>query len=253
MLVEVSEQSVPRVVAHRKAQAFAVNIADGQLVRLFIANRLDEVFQSPQVTVGTMNLSCIIDTDAAFADQEWQDLLQFTPLQRGLAAAANQLQRLYDKFRLANAAWPQLDVTGEFPAAYFGGDHLLHFPNGFEDAEVQVAAVHEWSNELVVQLIGNLGWRHRTDDTRFDIGVTLPVPAVLQQIGFQRGKTDDGRPALPEGSQARINPEYKPIDRRIVNQCDNLPAQSPEVFFRTELPFAVRLAVLRVTKNQVDV
>jgi hypothetical protein len=52
MQVESSRKRIPVRVAHGDAQALAVGVVPGQIVRLLVAHRLDEVFESPQEHVG---------------------------------------------------------------------------------------------------------------------------------------------------------------------------------------------------------
>ena len=76
---------------------------------------------------------------------------------------------------------------------------------------------------------------------------------MLWQIIFQRGETDDRRPAVAERPEPRINPENETLRRHLFQQGHDLSGNAGEIFVRAQRAGAVRFSLFRIQKNQVDV
>ena len=175
------------------------------------------------------------------------------PLQLGLIAASNQLQRLHDELDFANATRPQLDVVGKIPALYLCSDQCMHLAKRFENSVVEIATVYERRNQVCVQLLGVGGPRCDSHDARLNIGIALPATAMLYQVRLQRSETDDRRPAVAEGSQSGIDAEHEAIGRILFKQRDDESAHTREILLCTERSRTIAFAAAGVQEYQVNV
>ena len=76
---------------------------------------------------------------------------------------------------------------------------------------------------------------------------------MLQEVGLECWKTDDGRTAVAERPQARIGTEDEPVGRRLVEHRDHESRQATEILLGARLAGAVGEAVFRVQENEVDI
>ncbi len=221
MPVEIPGKGLPVRVSHRDAQASAIDFVAGQVVYLLIAHRLDEILEAPQKHVGLAKPSHRGGLQPAAAFERGQHAQQTRLLQFLAIAAADELHGLHDELDLANPARPELDVVREVAPLDLGGDQRIHLAQRFEYTVVQVTAVDERHDKVLEKVGGNGGRRRLTDDPRLDIGIALPVPAVLQQVGFERRKARDRRTAVAEWPQARIDPEHEAIGCMLIQERNN--------------------------------
>ncbi len=129
----------------------------------------------------------------------------------------------------------------------------MHVAQRFEHTKIQVTSVYERPHQVVVQGIEDFLPGRRACNTRLHPRVALPVPAVLQQVGLERGETDDGWSAVAEGPEARVDAKDEAVFGHVVEQFDHLARQPAEVLLRTDRAHAVAFAVRRVQEDQVDV
>ncbi len=69
---------------------------------------------------------------------------------------------------------------------------------------------------------------------------------MLQQIGFERSKTRNGRPAVTERPQARIDAEHEAVGRALVEQRNHCLRKAREVLLAAQGSRAVTLSVGRI-------
>ncbi|MNM39530.1 hypothetical protein D3C81_503100 [compost metagenome] len=150
---------------------------------LCIAQHLQAIFQPAQEQIGLAQRGAIIAGDLPGGDQRIQRDQQPPLTQRRLAAAANELQCLAQKFDFADAAGATLDVVVHLAARDFGGDCRLHLAQAVERGEVQVAAVHERAQRLQPGLTGGDIASHRAC---FQPGIALPVAAFALEVLIHR-------------------------------------------------------------------
>ncbi len=125
--VDVGAQLAPSRILHRKGQPASANSIVGQIVGLLIGHRLDEILETPQETIRRNEFLSVCRRQAARVYQQRQHFLQLSRLQTRFAAAAHQLQRLDDKFGLADAAGAELDVVLQFAFLHLGSNQRVHF------------------------------------------------------------------------------------------------------------------------------
>ena len=94
----------------------------GQLVRLGVVEVLQPVLEPPQEHVGLGELLVRRRGEQALLREERQHRERRADLQRGIAPAADQLERLGDELDLADAARAELDLIGELAARHLGAD-----------------------------------------------------------------------------------------------------------------------------------
>ncbi len=129
----------------------------------------------------------------------------------------------------------------------------MHLAQRLEHSKIKVASVDEWLDQSAHQLVCNPGRRPWPYDPRFHVSVSFPLPAVLQQVRFERGETADRRPALTEGPQPRIDPEDETIGSIFVEQCYDLPGDAGKVLLRTQRALPIGFPPFRVQENKVDI
>ena len=97
---------------------------------------------------------------------------------------------------------PSLMLSSQLASLDFARDQLLHPAQRLEHAEVEIAAVDEGAQHVAIQLIE----AHRARDRpRLDLGVALPVAAVLLQVVLERAEADHERTRLAERPQPQVD------------------------------------------------
>ncbi len=172
-------------------------------------------------------------------------------LQARRAAAAQQLERLHHELDLADASRAELDVLLQLAPLDLACDEFLHAAQRLEDAEVEVAPVHEGPQHVSIQYLeAGLRAVHRA---RLDVGVALPVAAVLLQVVLDRVEAHGHRARFAE----RAQPQVDAVDEALVGgraeQLRHAPAHSREEFLVLERAWTRRLAVLGECEHEVDV
>src|SRR5690606_32998135 len=102
-----------------------------------------------------------------------------------------------------------------------GGDHRLHRTQAVERAEVEIAAVDERTERLEEP---SSGLDVARDRTRLLPGVALPVPALLLEVGLQRGKADRDPAGIAERAQAQVDAVAETVAGALVEQARELLA-----------------------------
>ena len=184
------------------------------------------------------------------ADQQFQRRQQLARLQPRIAAAADQLEGLHDELDFPDAARPEFHVVLEVAPLHFASDHLFHAAQGLEHAEVEIAAVHERTQHVAVQVRLE---RLPRDDTGLHIGVALPIAAVLLQIGLERIETRRQRTAFTERSQAHVNAIDEAVRSGVRKQMDRPLPDLDEVFGVADGPRPVGLPALRIEEHEIDI
>jgi hypothetical protein len=109
-------------------------------VRLGVVHVLQPVFEAAQEVVGGRQFARMFDRQQPALDEQFEDPQRRPRLQRGIAAAANQLEDLGDELDLADAAGAQLDVLGHFLARHLAADLRVQGAHGIDGAEVEILA-----------------------------------------------------------------------------------------------------------------
>ena len=143
-------------------------------------------------------------------------------MQRRFAAAAHKLQRLHNELGLANTAGAEFHIVFQVASLNFSRNHAVHLAQRFEHPIIDIAPIHERLDQVAIKIVDNRGVRLRSDNPRLDVGVTLPIASVLEQVGFQRRETHYRRPALTEWAQSRIDPKHESIDSLFVEKRNDL-------------------------------
>ena len=251
LLIEVGHEGVPVGKAEGGDEPLAIPILGGQGLGLLIADLLQDILHPAQEAVGRQQAGAALGVEIAALGDGAECLGQVAHPQGGLAAAADELQRLGDELHLANAPGAELDVALQPLAAHLGGDHRLHLAQAVDDAEVDVAAKHEGAQQLGEGLgVLALGAQH----PRLDHGVALPVAAMVLVVVLHGGEGDGERPRVAEGAQSHVDPEHLAVDRALVQGVDETLAELDEELLVGELaPPADGVAVLREGEDEVDV
>ena len=110
---------------------------------LLISNRLDEILEPSQETVGLPQSGDRLHTKSAIIRQGGQYFAQRLLPQIFATATTNKLQRLHNEFYLPDAAGAELDVVCELTTLDLRSDQRVHLAQGFEDPIVEITSVHE--------------------------------------------------------------------------------------------------------------
>ena len=92
-----------------------------------------------------------------------------------------------------------------------------------------------------------------TDNPGLDVGIALPVTAVLQQVGLERRKTGDGRSAVAERAQTSIHAKHEAIRGAIIQQPDDNLRQASEILLATQLARSVAFPIRGIQEDDIDV
>jgi hypothetical protein len=128
---------------HRRGQPRQTVLIRGQLVGLPVGDLLEAMLDGTQKHVGIVEFTADRLADGPLARESGQHGADAPPLQGWAHPPADQLEDLPEKLDFANSPAAELDVCLQALARHLLGDHLLHRTQGFEGAEIQVAAVHE--------------------------------------------------------------------------------------------------------------
>ena len=96
-------------------------------MRLLIVHRLNEILEASKEAVCGKQVLCTLGRQSAGTHKARQGDLQLTSLQRRIATAPDELQRLHDELSLTNAARTELDIVLQVSPLHFGRNHAVHF------------------------------------------------------------------------------------------------------------------------------
>ena len=219
-------------------------------MRLLVVALLQAVLDAPQESIRLAEFLHRRRRQQLLAREQRQRLEQAARLQRGLAAAADQLERLHDELDLADAARTELDVVLQLAPLDLARDQLLHVAQRLEHAEVEVAAEDERPQHVAVQVVERRRAMHRP---RLHVGVALPVAAVLLQVVLEGVEAHHLRARLAERPQAQVHAVDEAVLRHRAEQLRHASAEPREVLLVLQRPRAVGLAVLGEQEHEVDV
>ncbi len=237
--------------AQHKGNARLVFRAVREHLRLPVGNCLDGVFGVTQKLVAIAQLGDHGRWQVALAFQGPQHIEQRPLLQAQVAATMDQLERLRDKFHLADAARAQLDVVGHAFAPYFLLDQLLHGAQRFNGGKIQVPPIDEGSQHVEQLRTGHLITGHYP---RLDHGVALPVAALVLVVLFQRIETEHQRAGRAIWPQAHVDTEHKTVDGHRVEGLDQFLTKPNEKLLVIQRALHAHcLAAFWVGEDQVDI
>ncbi len=219
-------------------------------MRLLVVALLQPVLDPPQEAIGVAELLDRMRREQLLAREQRQRLEQAARLQRRLAAASDQLERLHDELDLADAARAELDVVAQVATLDLARDQLLHVAQRLEHAEVEVAAEHERPQHVAVQLVERRGAVHRA---RLDVGVALPVATVLLQVVLEGVEADDLGAGFAERPQPQVHAIHEAVGRHGAEQLRDAPAEPREVLLVLHRARTHGLAVRGEQEHEVDV
>ncbi len=158
---------------------------------------------------------------------------------------------LHDKFHIADTTRTQLDIVFQPLAPDLGHNHAFQFPQCIDCPEIHIAPVNEWPQHLhQITALFRLG----PHDTGLDHGITLPGPAMLLVIIFQRGKACHQRTGITERPQPHIDPVDLAIGCLLMQGIDQLlPETGKERLIIQFTAPALGITTFRVGKNQVNI
>ena len=154
---------------------------------LSIVHGLKAILQRPQEPVGpAQRFDCFSFDQPGLIELE-QGRQQRPFPQRRTLTAAYQLKSLNDELDLANSPRPELDVLRHVPARHLLCDQRLHLAERPKYPEIQIAPIDERREDLIEELFLVASTGHQSS---FQIGITFPVTAVLDEIALQRRYAD---------------------------------------------------------------
>ena len=248
--IEGGAERRPVVERHRHGQPRPACIVRRQRVGLRVPEHLQPVLDAPQELVAVAEFAHRRVPEQLGSLETRQDRQQRRALQPRVAATADQLQRLGHELDLANAARAELDVFLQLSSHHFPRDHLLHFPQGLEHAEVQVAAIDERPDHVVEQGGVMIG---AGDGAGLHVGISLPVPTMLLQVILDGPEARNQRPGVAERPEPHVHTENETIVGGRIQQADQRLPEPREVLLVGNALAAVGVAALRIQEHQVDV
>src|SRR5438270_847918 len=159
--------------------------------------------------------------------------------ERGIAAAAHELQRLRHELDLADAARAELHVVGELAALDVAAHFGMELAHRVERGVVQIFAEDERAHdgrELVM-----LSARQRP---RLDPCVALPFAALGDEVGLEKIEAADERPGIAVGPKAHVDAEYEAVLGGVVEQAHEPPRRRLQ---------PRRALAIRMQENEIDV
>ena len=206
---------------------------------LRIVEVLQRVLDAPQENIGLRELERRGLRQLLALGEHRQHGERRTHGKRGIAAAADELQRLRDELDLADAARPELHMAGELApldvAAHFG----VQAAHGVERGVVQVLAKDERAHDLVELIVRAAGKRPGLDPR-----IALPFAALGDEVLLEEVVARDERPRVAVRAQAHVDAEHEAVLGHIGKE----PHQPARRRFQ-----ARRLFRPRMQEHQIDV
>ena len=161
------------------------------------------------------------------------------------------MKGLADEFDLADTAGAELDVGVHALVVQLFGDHLLHIPQGFDGAEVQVTPVDEGPQH---RLQGGAVPRLAGEYPRLDHGIALPLPG-LGLVVVLHGPDAHGQGArVAEGPQSGVHAKDEAVGGLGVEGLDQALGQAHEELLVLQWAGAAdHLTLGREGEDEVDV
>ncbi len=110
----------------------------------------------------------------------------------------------------------------------FPGDQFLHGPQRFENAEIEISAIDERTQHI---LIKRLILFCADDGARLDVGIALPIASMLLQVIFKCRKADRQRAAVAERPQPHVDAKDKSVHSGRRKPLDDALSCAQEIFF----------------------
>ena len=159
-------------------------------------------------------------------DQQVECLARGPHAERRIPPAPDELLGLREKFDLANAAAPELDVVpgdGDLAAAAVGVDLALDGADVLDRGEVEVTAPDEGLEPLeeAVPRLDVAGY-----GLRLDHGGPLPVLAGGRVIGLGGADREGGRSGAGVGAEAEVGAEHVSVGRPLVHDRDEIAGKA---------------------------
>ncbi len=151
------------------------------------------IAQKPITTVESFG---VFERQQPLLPQQLQHLFQRWRLEPPVAATANNLEGLSDKFNLAYTTRTALDITHQTLSLHFPVDHRLHAPQGFKGTEIEVLAVGKGSQHRHQPAARRPVAGHHP---RLDHGVALPVASLGLVVLFHSIEVEHQRATLAVG------------------------------------------------------
>ncbi len=222
-----------------------------QHLRLAVINRLQGVFGITQKAIGIGQFLHCFSRQVVILTQGFQHPQNRPLLKAAVTPSVNQLERLTNKFDLADATRAQFDVVVQALALHLALNHLFERAQRVNRGEVQVTPVDKRPQHRQQLGAGLLITGHHP---RLDHGVALPVAPLTLVVLFQRVKAEHQRTAVTIGAQAHVDTEHKAIDRGRIQRLDQLlPQANEKLLIRQAAATAAGLACLGIGKDQVNI
>ena len=197
-------------------------------VGLSVVRHLQPMLERAVKDIGLHQLYHHLAADMAGAHQTVEGLARAAHAQRRIPPTPDELLRLRQKFDLADAAPPELDVVsgdGDLAAAAVSVDLALDRANVLDGGEVEVSAPDEG---LQPAEESGSGLDVPGHGLRLDHGGSLPILAGGRVVGLGRadGKRRRGRAGV--GAEAEVGAEHVTVRRPLVHDRDQVAGEPGE-------------------------
>ncbi len=248
MVVELHQQRFVVREAHRPRDALLVVRVFRQRMRLGIVEILEAVFEAAQETVGAGEGDHVFKFELAAIDEPLEHFERRLDLQGGIAAAADQLERLRDELDLADAAGTELDVVRHVLPGDLAANLRMQVAHRVDRAEVEILAEHEGGADLLQLRPAVSG-----QGARLDPGVAFPLAALRVEVVLQHVERAGQRPGVAVGAQPHVDAEHLPVAGDVGQRVDQALAEAREEFEVGDRAAPIGVAVLGIDEDQVDV
>ena len=178
-------------------------------------------------------------------------------------AATHHLQQLHGELDLANATTRELDVIGSLRVARAAPQRMLadlsvQHAQCVKHPVVEVAPEHKRQDHAAQAQDIAAGYVSQSgNDTAFQPGKALPLPALDMQVLFQPAQRDGRWARVAIGPQGQVDPEHEAVFGGVANQAVQGANGAAKVLLVTEtatsLVITGGLTVLVIDINEVDV